>query len=229
MNTQPLSDIILIERYQGGDANAIDDLLRRHSRTAYRYALRLTQHVEEAADLVSETFIRISRGMHRYQARSSFTTWMFTILRHCFYDSCLKNKRLGPVDSLDAAQDSEEGVVFKQLIDASESPYALAVRAEFTERMTNLMTTLPSEQQSVLKMYYGDHLSYKEISEILDIAEGTLKSRLHRARHSLRGWAQDDLFPEEASRPPAQSRTRNVDWAPHQLGRSTSSAEVSLR
>ncbi len=192
MNTQPLSDSILIERCQRGDAYAINELLRKHSRALYRYALRLTQHVEEASDLVSETFIRISRGIHRYQARSSFTTWMFTILRHCFYDNCLKQNRLGKVDSLDAAQEAQDGQVFKQLVDRSDSPYALAAKAEFSQNIRSLVKTLPGDQLSVLQMYYDDHLSYKEISDILRIPEGTLKSRLHRARQSLRGWAKDE-------------------------------------
>lgn len=204
MNTRPPSDSLLIERCQRGDAQAIDELLRKHSETAFRYALSLTKNLEEAADVVSETFIRVSRGIHRYQTRSSFTTWMFTILRRCFYDYCIKQKRLGQIYSLDTAQEQETGVVFKDLIDRSESPYALAVKADFSDEVRHLVAALPGKQRTVLQMHFDDHLSLKQISGILGIPEGTLRSRLHRARQSLRGWARDGV-PESTSDAAARS------------------------
>jgi len=190
MKAQVWSDTILIERCQKGDARAIDELLDKYSRAAFAYAFKLTRHVEEAADLVSEGFLRIFNGIGGYQARSSFAAWMYTILRNCFYDICKKNRKFRLVTSLDATPDSEEGRGLIHLIDGADSPYEVASKADVLRSIKAFVRTLPEDQSRLILMYHEEGLSYKEIEDILQIPEGTIKSRLHRGRLYLRRCAE---------------------------------------
>jgi RNA polymerase sigma-70 factor (ECF subfamily) len=184
-------EAILIERSQLGDQYAIDELLGMYHNTAFMYALKMTKHVEEAADVVSEGFIRVHRAIGRFQANSSFSTWMFRILRNCFLD-IRKKKRVNVVASLDAALESEDGMVFMQPIDESESAFDASAKHEFSEQVRIALERMPEHQRELLLMYHEDELTYDEIAKNLRIPAGTIKSRLHRARLNLQQILKDD-------------------------------------
>jgi RNA polymerase sigma-70 factor (ECF subfamily) len=191
MKEQTYVDSILIERSQLGDPYAIDELLNKYHNTAFMYALKMTKHVEEAADVVSEGFIRVHRAIGRFQANSSFSTWMFKILRNCFLD-IRKKRRVKVVASLDAAMESEDGVVFMQPIDESESAYESSAKSEFSEQVRQALDRLPAHQKDLLLLYHEDELTYEEIAERMQTPAGTIKSRLHRARLNLQQIIKDD-------------------------------------
>jgi RNA polymerase sigma-70 factor, ECF subfamily len=191
MKEQQHADSILIERSQLGDPYAIDQLLSKYHNTAFMYALKMTKHVEEAADVVSEGFIRVHRAIGRFQANSSFSTWLFKILRNCFLD-IRKKRRVKVVASLDAAMESDEGVVFMQPIDESESAFDSSARSEFSNHVRTALDKLPAHQRDLLLMYHEDELTYEEIAEKMNTPAGTIKSRLHRARLNLQEVIKED-------------------------------------
>jgi RNA polymerase sigma-70 factor (ECF subfamily) len=184
-------DDILIERSQLGDPYAIDELLGRYHNTAFMYALKMTKHVEEAADVVSEGFIRVHRAIHRFQSNSSFSTWLFKILRNCFLD-LRKKRRVTVVASLDAAMESEDGTVFMQPIDMSDSAFDISSKAEFSGKVREALDKLPELQRRMLLMYHEEELTYEEIAQRLNTPAGTIKSRLHRARMNLQQIVEND-------------------------------------
>jgi RNA polymerase sigma-70 factor, ECF subfamily len=191
MNDQTCIDEILIERSQLGDHYALDELFGRYHGKAYMYALKMTKHTEEASDVVSEGFIRINRALCRFKANSSFSTWMCKILRNCFLD--IRKKRVvNVVTSLDASMESDEGIVFMQPTDNSESAFEHSARKEFAKQTRLALDRLPSHQQSLLLMYYEEELSYTEIANRLLIPAGTIKSRLHRAKLNLKDVIRND-------------------------------------
>lgn len=191
MKDQNCVDAILIERSQLGDPYAIDELLTKYHNTAFMYALKMTKHVEEAADVVSEGFIRVHRAIGRFQANSSFSTWMFKILRNCFLD-IRKKRRVKVVASLDNAMETDEGVVFMQPIDESDSPFETSAKSEFSELVRGALDKLPAHQRELLLMYHEDELTYEEIARKLSTPAGTIKSRLHRARLNLQDVVKSD-------------------------------------
>jgi RNA polymerase sigma-70 factor, ECF subfamily len=191
MNDHTYRDAILIERSQVGDVYAIDELLNKYHSKAFMYALKMTKHVEEASDVVAEGFVRIHRAIGRFQANSSFSTWMFKILRNCFLD-IRKKRRVKVVSSLDAAMESEDGVVFMQPIDESESAFESSAKAEFAKQVRLAMEKLPTQQRELLLMYHEDDLSYEEIANRLHTPAGTIKSRLHRAKLNLKEIIKED-------------------------------------
>lgn len=185
------NEVLLIERCQGGDSMAIDELLSRYHTKAYMYALKMTKHSEEAADVVSEAFIRVSRAIGRFRLNSSFGTWLHRILRNCFLDQ-RKRKTVKVVASLDASIESDEGEVYWEPVDEAESPYEASVKADWAARVRGALDQLGDSQRQMLMMYHEDQLTYEEIAKRLNTPVGTVKSRLNRARISLKNVICED-------------------------------------
>ena len=178
-------DIFLIERCQSGDLWAFDALMNRYESRAYQYALRLTKHTEEARDVVSEAFVRVFRAIKQFRSSSAFSTWLYRILRNCFLDM-RKRKALKIVGSLDAVRELEEGEVQIQAIDPHMSPEETLLRSDHSRQVLSALGRLTSIQRRMILLYHLEQFTYDEISSMLDLPVGTVKSRLNRARIALK-------------------------------------------
>lgn len=201
MNDCRLHDEILIRRSQQGDTKAIDELLIKYQRIALMYALKMTKDIDDAADVVSEGFIRVHRAIARFQVNSAFSTWLFKILRNCFLDN-RKKRRVNVVASLDAPFESQDCSYFVQPVDDTESAFDTSCRSEFSGVVQGALERLPTHQRDLLLMYHVNEMTYDEIARQLDTPAGTIKSRLHRARSNLHGIVRTD--------PMLQSRIANM-------------------
>lgn len=176
---------MLIDRSRDGDRSAFDQLVSRHQQRAYQYAFRLTRDPEEAADIVAESFIRMYKALGNFKGDSAFTTWMYRIATNCFLD-IRKKKRSRPAVSLEATVQTDDGEVSYQFEDTSASPHEEAERAEAMGLVRQAIQVLPEYQRAIIIMYHAEMRSYEEIAASLDLPIGTVKSRLNRARLSLR-------------------------------------------
>lgn len=176
---------MLIERSRRGDRAAFDQLVAKHQQRAYQYAFRLTRDPEEAADVVAESFIRMFKALENFKGDSAFTTWMYRIATNCFLD-IRKKKRSKPAVSLEATVQTNDGEVTYQFEDNSASPHEEAERSEAMTAVQKAVEMLPDYQRAIIIMYHADMQSYEEIAETLKLPIGTVKSRLNRARLSLR-------------------------------------------
>jgi len=185
MSTQIAEDGMLIERARKGDRSAFDDLVYKYETRAYQYAYRLTTNAEEAGDIVADAFVRVYGALPNFKQQSSFTTWLYRIITNCFLD-LRKREKNRPTTSLESTLSTDEGELERQVEDPN------AVSDEFVERnererlMQEAVAVLPEYQRAMITMYHAEGLSYEEISEALDLPIGTVKSRLNRARISLR-------------------------------------------
>ena len=188
-------DGVLIERSQKGDRNAFDDLIRKHEKRAYQYAFRLTSNPEEAGDVVADAFVRVYSALHNFKGQSAFTTWLYRILTNCFLDM-RKREKSRPTTSLEAALVTDDGDLERQVQDDAPTPHAQAEKSERERAVERAVAHLPEYQQAMIMMYHVENLSYEEIAEALDLPIGTVKSRLNRARLSLREIliADEELF-----------------------------------
>lgn len=180
-----LEDSILIERSQNGDQNAFNQLLSKHSERAYQYAYRLTRSQEEASDIVAEAFVRIFKALPNFKGESAFTTWLYRIETNCFLD-IRKKQRSRPCTSLDAALQTTDGELALQIEDSAPSPYMETERRERMSAIEHAVEDLPEYQKAMIVMYHAEMLSYEDIAQTLNLPIGTVKSRLNRARISLR-------------------------------------------
>jgi RNA polymerase sigma-70 factor (ECF subfamily) len=182
-------DEMLIRRAQGGDRSAFDALVSKHEIKAYQYAFRLTRNSEEASDVVADAFIRVYNAIGNFKGQSSFSTWMYRILTNCFLDL---RKKVKPTSSLDVASQGGEGEIERQIEDPGPTPHDESERVEREERVERAVNKLPEYQRAMIVMYHVDMLTYEEIAEALDLPIGTVKSRLNRARLSLRDYLLKD-------------------------------------
>lgn len=180
-----LDDTVLIERCQKGDRTAFDELIRRHSERAYKYAFRLTGNAEEASDVVGDAFVRVFNAMKNFKGQSAFTTWLYRIITNCFLD-LRKKDRSKQTTSLDAMLQTPDGEMARQIEDPNRNPYQEAERSSREDRVMYAVDQLAEYQKAMIMMFHVEMLSYEEIAEALDLPIGTVKSRLNRARLSLR-------------------------------------------
>lgn len=178
-------DGLLIDRCKRGDGEALDTLVRKHERRAYQYAYRLTSNSEEAADVVADAFVRVYSAIKNFKGNSAFTTWLYRILTNCFLD-LRKREKSRQTTSLESVLSTEDGEIERQIEDESATPYEEAAKGERERVVADAVAELPEYQRAMITMYHAEQLSYEEIAEALDLPIGTVKSRLNRARFSLR-------------------------------------------
>lgn len=178
-------DLVLIQRAQQGDKTAFDDLVRIHERRAYQYAYRLTSNPDEACDVVADAFIRVYGALNNFKGNSAFSTWLYRILTNCFLDLRKKEKSRATV-SLDQNISGSEQEMERQIEDDGPGPDDVAEMEERQERVSAAVERLPEYQKAMIVMYHSEGLAYEEIAEALDLPIGTVKSRLNRARLTLR-------------------------------------------
>ncbi len=191
MSEGHLDDELLIRRAQGGDRSAFDALIVKHSTRAYQYAFRLTRNPEEASDIVAEGFVRVYNALHNFKGQSAFTTWLYRIMTNCFLDIRKKEKTRSAM-SIESALVTSEGDVELQVEDTSASPLEVTERNERERRFEKAVAKLPEYQRAMIMMYHAETMSYEEIAAALDLPIGTVKSRLNRARLTLREMLQKD-------------------------------------
>jgi RNA polymerase sigma-70 factor (ECF subfamily) len=178
-------DNMLIERAQKGDRDALDGLIRKYEKRAYQYAYRLTSNGEEASDVVSEAFVRVYSALHNFKGNSAFTTWLYRILTNCFLDH-RKRERSRTTTSLEAALQTDDGDLERQVESLDPTPDDIAEKKQREEVFESAVAGLPEYQKVMVTLYHAENLSYEEIAATLDLPIGTVKSRLNRARLSLR-------------------------------------------
>jgi len=188
-------DAMLIGRAQRGDGDALDSLIRKHETRAYQYAYRLTRNAEEASDVVAEAFVRVYNAIHNFKGQSAFTTWLYRILTNCFLD-IRKKERSRPFTSLESSGYNVEGELERQVEFRGRGPFEETERQAKESAMQSAVSKLPEYQRAIILMYHIEMLSYEEMAMALDLPIGTVKSRLNRARISLRESLKDqrELF-----------------------------------
>ncbi|HCE00364.1 MAG TPA: RNA polymerase subunit sigma-24 [Armatimonadetes bacterium] len=185
-------DRLLIERAVQGEREAFDQLVRKHERRAYQYAFRLTRSPEEAADIVAEAFFRVYSALRSFRQDSAFGTWLYRIVTNCYLDA-QKKSRSRQTTSLSRASSDDDAELELQIEDTSPLPDETALEKERARALQRAIDALPEYQRAMIVMYHGEQLSYEEIAEALDLPIGTVKSRLNRARLSLRDLLSRDL------------------------------------
>lgn len=154
----------------------------------YRFAMRLTRGDEdEAEDLVQETFLRAHRFWHTYQRGTNAKSWLFTICRNAFLHQkeLVRNKREQPAADLDARVEALSAAsAFEK---SSPSPEHEFYDRLIDDRVVDAIDALAAEFREVLVLSDLGDLTYAEVSEVLEIPVGTVKSRLFRARNQLQG------------------------------------------
>ena len=165
-------EVTLMERIASDDQSAMEELLELWKMPIFRFFLRSLNHHEDAEDLTQRVFIRIYRSSERYLPQAKFSTWIFTIARNLLIDEIKKRKRRPQVvfdEHIEKVGDGEGG--------RSE---------ELTEILMKHLDTIPENHRTALLLRVQRELSYREIAEVLQTTEASVKTWIHRARLNLR-------------------------------------------
>jgi RNA polymerase sigma-70 factor (ECF subfamily) len=189
-------DRMLVDRFKGGDAAAFDQLVTRYWDRIYGMVNQLLRNQQDAEEVTQDAFIRAHRGLVNFRGDSAFSTWLYQIatnLARNRYWYWWRRKRDKSI-SFDAPVSGDNETTLAELIPAEqETPEDATVTQEFVNRVAECMEKLNEKHREILILRNVRNLAYEEIAEILGISVGTVKSRIARARESLRAMLGEDF------------------------------------
>ena len=190
------ADELLIERIKAGDMAAYNVMVIRHYDRIFSRVLQLLNNKQDAEEVTQDAFIRAHRGLENFRGDASFSTWLYQIatnLAHNRYWYWFRRKRDQSI-SLDQPQCEDGSLTLENVMPcADENPAEAVVTQEFVDRVSACMQYLNNKHKEVLILRNVKNLTYDEIAQQLEISVGTVKSRIARARESLRGLLGEDF------------------------------------
>lgn len=177
---KPEADLDLAQRHRYGDETAFEEIYDRFGGMVFNLALRLSGEPEEAADLSQETFLKIHRHLSGFRGRSSLKTWVYRVAVNCCRSRYKKQSawrsRLLP--------ESEEKL--ERLPDRRRSPEERAIARGAVGRIAQALAELPTIYREAVLLRDIEGLTYEEMSQVLGLRLGTVRSRIARGRDRLR-------------------------------------------
>ena len=196
-----ISEKEIIEKVLGGDVNAFEELVLRYEKTVYNLALRMVSDRDDAFDMTQEAFIKAYNSLPSFRGDSKFSVWLYRITTNICLDF-LRSKKHRPQASLTAHDDEDEDVQL-DIPDPAADPEGQLIKKLGMQSLSEGLKLLPDKQRQILVMRELGGMSYAEIGAALSLEEGTVKSRIFRARKRLcaylikRGNIPDELASKE--------------------------------
>ena len=173
-----------IKQVLKGDQNAYADIVNLYQHKLYQICYRMLGNKQEAEDIAQEAFVRAYINLHSYDQKRKFSTWLYRIATNLCIDRIRKKK---PDYYLDAQVPGTDGLdMYSQIAADEKLPEETVEQMELQDRIQYEISRLPDKYRSVIVLKYIEELSLQEISEILDMPLGTVKTRIHRGREALR-------------------------------------------
>lgn len=178
----------LIERAKQQDESAFDQIVNLYADKLYNYIVRMLGNPHDAEDVLQEVFLRAYQGLPTFDGRASLSTWLFQIAHNLCIDHYRKQERRVKTVSIyqDNSDEADEGTEEWEFPDTqTPDPMQAVLDKELQEVVERALENLSPKLKSVLLLYDVEGLSYEEISQLLGIPMGTVKSRLHMARSEI--------------------------------------------
>ena len=171
--SQQSEDLELTRRSQAGDTEAFGELVTKYSTKIFTMVYCIVGNENDAWDLAQEGFLKAWRSIHRFEARSSFYTWLYSITMNLTIDSLRRKGRRQEVELNDAISSS------------LPSPAVNYQRTEIWEQVNAALAKLSPEHRAVVVLKELEDMQYREIAEVLNVSMGTVMSRLFYGRKKL--------------------------------------------
>ncbi|MFQ5589619.1 MAG: RNA polymerase sigma factor [Phycisphaerae bacterium] len=166
-----MNDRELIERCRAGERKAQRQLFEKTSVRIYRLLLRMTGNPDEAFDLTQETYVKGLQRLHQFDGRSAVESWFY---------------RIAVNEALQFRRRQSVGTAKLQVLATNRPTEAQRPRTDLRLDLEGALAELPPDDRALLLLRYQEELDYRGIAEVLGCAEGTVASRLNRARDRLR-------------------------------------------
>ncbi|SET81659.1 RNA polymerase, sigma subunit, SigW [Oceanobacillus limi] len=173
-----------IKQVKKGDQTAYEDVVMFFQDKIFQHCYRMLGNKHEAEDIAQEAFIRAYVNIHSYDENRKFSTWLYRIATNLTIDRIRKRK---PDYYLDAEVKGTDGLdMYSQLATNDRLPEEEVQGMELQNQIESEILSLPPKYRSIIMLRYLEEFSLQEISDILDIPLGTVKTRIHRGREALR-------------------------------------------
>ncbi|MEC7798904.1 MAG: sigma-70 family RNA polymerase sigma factor [Candidatus Neomarinimicrobiota bacterium] len=181
------SDEDLIKRFQDGDEQAYVELVNRYRDRLMNFVYRFTSDSEQSEDIVQETLIKLYTHKHYYKKIAKFSTWIYTIAAN-YAKTELRKKKNRKITNLSQMSSDEKDYDLPSVQPDADQ----LIESEYLEkRIQSAINTLPLHFKTVIVLRDIQELSYDEISNIVEVPLGTVKSRINRARLQLQKELKD--------------------------------------
>ncbi len=168
-----MDDSILIKKIKKGDMEAYEILVKKYMKKAYNVALYYTKNPTDAWDISQQGFVNAWKGIKRFDTKSPFFPWLYAIIKNEALTRFKKEKK--------EEEKKECGLPLKSIV----SPEENLEKKEKTSKLQKALSKLDKEKKEIIYLRHYAEMSYREISEALDLPEGTIMSRLYYARKAL--------------------------------------------
>lgn len=189
-------DRLLVARFKKGDQSAFDEMVSRYWGRIYAMVNQILRNTQDAEEVTQDAFIRAHRGLENFRGDSAFSTWLYQIatnLARNRYWYWWRRKRDKSI-SIDQPIGSEGDMTLADVLPAQvETPDDITVTQEFVDHIAIGMEKLSAKHREVLVLRNIKNMTYEEIAQVLEVSLGTVKSRIARARDSLRSKLGEDF------------------------------------
>jgi RNA polymerase sigma-70 factor (ECF subfamily) len=214
-------DVSIVAELKAGSEDAYTRLIAQYHQTIYNLIYRILDDPSDAPDATQEVFIKIFRGMPKFNCESSLKTWIYRIAIHeasnrrrWFFRHKVQELSIEPVHE---EREGRAACLRDSLVDGAESPFENVARGQVRARLEQVLQQLPEHYRTAVVLRDIEDLSYEEIAEMTETSLGTVKSRLVRGREALRKRMQryaHELGPEAGIFPEAAAEACAHKLAP---------------
>jgi RNA polymerase sigma-70 factor (ECF subfamily) len=188
METSPRVGKEVIEGCKSGDRKAFEKIVLFYQKRVFNYAYRMLGNMEEAKELAQEVFVSVFLSIRELREETKFDSWLKQItLNHCRNRwKFLKRRQYFKTDSIDDPIETEDGEVARPIPDCSDPPDVRYEKKALQEWIRKGLLKMREDQRELIVLRDLQGLSYEEMGTLFNLPEGTVKSKLHRARMDLK-------------------------------------------
>jgi len=180
------SDNELISRAQHGEVVAFEQLVHRYDRNVLAIAYRYTRNTEDAQDIYQEVFLRVYRGLSGFRFESMFSTWLYRVVTNVCLSHKRKHKKMNQVPLEETFEDRETVRAASGTAAYGKTPDKLYRNVEISDHVNSALEALTAKQRLVFVLKHYEGLKLREIADMMECAEGTVKKYLFLATQKLR-------------------------------------------
>lgn len=166
----------LLEQALQGDIESWGEIVRRYRGAVYGVSLGIVGNTADAEDAAQDAFIRAYDNLHRYDLERKFSTWIFTIAANLCKNMLRRKKHMTALDET------------TEYAGTAEDPADMMAREQQDSLVQDALVDLDEKYRAPMVLRFYGELDYKDIAEVLGVPEGTVKTRIHRAKAALKDW-----------------------------------------
>ena len=180
-------DTELILKAQQGDFSAFEELVYRYDKQVLTMAARFVRSSDDAKDIYQEVFLRVYQGLRRFKMQSEFTTWLYRITTNVCLTHRSRKKKRAHVSLDEEYEDSDsEPHALRESVSGEPLPDQRVIDEEISAHIRDAMERLSAQQKMVFTLKHYQGLKLREIAELMECSEGTVKKHLFTATQRMR-------------------------------------------